>query len=111
MFQTALQNVQTMLPQVVCSQIPPFESLIVQSYPQLKVFLANHLYKQEFASLLVDVLLDIMRTHFYSCADLGVGAWLLIHFIAPTFRLPLAHFLTALRTCLGLPHPIIAHFS
>jgi hypothetical protein len=34
-FQMTLQDVQTMLPQVVHSQVPPFESLMVQFYSHL----------------------------------------------------------------------------
>ncbi len=34
-FQMALQDVWTMLPQGVCSHVPPFESLMVRLYPQL----------------------------------------------------------------------------
>jgi hypothetical protein len=40
-----------MLPQVVWSQVPPFESLMVQFYPQLQVYLADCLHEQEFAQL------------------------------------------------------------
>jgi hypothetical protein len=40
---------------------------------------------------------------------LRASVWLLIHPITPTFHLSLTHFLTTLRTHLGLPHPIIAH--
>ncbi len=44
----------------------PFESLMVQFYPQLQASLEDHLHEQKFASLLVDVPLDIMQTRFYS---------------------------------------------
>ncbi len=35
LFQITLQDTQTMLPQNVRFQVPPFERLMVQSYPQL----------------------------------------------------------------------------
>jgi hypothetical protein len=49
-----------MLPQGVRFQIPLFESLMVQSYPQLQAFLVDCLHEQEFVSLLVNIPLDIM---------------------------------------------------
>jgi len=39
---------------------PPFKSLVVQSYPQLLVFLVDCLHEQEFASLLVNAPSNIM---------------------------------------------------
>jgi hypothetical protein len=39
---------------------------MVQFYPQLQASLEDHLHEQKFASLLVDVPLDIMQTRFYS---------------------------------------------
>jgi hypothetical protein len=75
------------------------------------VFLANDLHKQEFASLLVDFLLNIMRTCLCSCASLGASAWLLVHLTTLAFCLLSTHFLTTLRTYLVLPHPMVAHLS
>jgi hypothetical protein len=47
---------------------------MVQFSPQLQVRLVDRLHKQEFSSLLIDVLLDIMQTHLYSCVGLGANA-------------------------------------
>jgi len=44
-FEMALQDVQTMLPQVVYFHVPPFESLVVQFYPQLQIFLVDYLHE------------------------------------------------------------------
>jgi hypothetical protein len=60
LFQMALRNVRAMLPQGVHSHVPPFENLMVESYPQLQASLAKCLYEQEFVSLLVDVPSEIM---------------------------------------------------
>ncbi len=70
----------------------------------------NYLHRQDFATLLVDVPLDTMQTcfRFYTCPI--VVTWLLICPTKPMFCLSLVHFFTTLHTCLGLPHPIIAHF-
>jgi hypothetical protein len=46
-----------------------------------------------------------------SCAGSRVGAWLLACPTTPTFPLSSAHFLTTLRTHLGLPHLTVAHLS
>jgi len=40
---------------------------------------------------------------------LGVGIWLLTCLTTIAFRLSSAHFLVALHTLLGLPHPTVAH--
>jgi hypothetical protein len=102
----ALRDVQAMLPQGVRSHVPPFENLMVQSYPQLEASLADRLHKNEFVSLLVNVPLDITRARFCSCVGPRVGAWLLAHPTTPTFR-----FFTTLCTHHGLSHPIVAHLS
>jgi hypothetical protein len=52
-----------------------------------------------------------MRTHLRSCAGPKASTWLLIRPTTPAFHLSLVHFLTTLRTRLGLPHLIIAHLS
>ncbi len=100
-----------MLSQVVHSQVPPFEILVIQFYSQLQVSLANHLYEYEFVSLLIGVPLDIMRACLHSYVCPRVSIWLLVHSIKPTFCLSLNHFLKPLGTCLSLPHPIVAHLS
>jgi hypothetical protein len=100
-----------MLPQGVRFQVPPFENLMVQSYSQLQVFYMDCLHEQKFASLLVDIPLDIMRAHLHSCAIPRAGVWLLTFLTTPTFHLSSTHFLTTLCTYLGLPHPTVAHLS
>jgi hypothetical protein len=52
-----------------------------------------------------------MWTHFCSCVSLGAGIKLLARPTISTFHLLSAHFLIALRICLGLPHPTVAHLS
>jgi len=71
----------------------------------------NRLHEQEFALLLVDTPLNIMRTCLHSCASSRVGAWLLTCLTTLSFHLSLTHFLTTLCTCLGLPHPMVDHLS
>jgi hypothetical protein len=97
-----------MLPQGVHSHAPPFESLVVQFYPSS---LAYCLHVQKFASLPIDIPLDITQAHIYSCTSLGVGTWLLTCPITLTFHLASTHFLTTLCTYLGSTHPIISHLS
>jgi hypothetical protein len=70
----------------------------------------DHLHKQEFASLLVDIPSDIVQARFHSCVGPGVNVWLLIHPITPAFCLS-THFLITLRTRLNFLHPTIAHLS
>ncbi len=84
---------------------------MVQTYPQLQTYLMDRLHKQKFASLLVDIPLDIMRAHFHSSASPKVGVWLSIILTTPTFHLFLTHFLKTLCTCLHLPHPMVAYLS
>ncbi len=110
-FQMALGDVQAMLPQIAHFHVPPFESLVVQFYIQLQYFLVDFLHAQKFASLSIDVPLDIARTHLCSCVSPRASTWLLAHFITPTFCLSSAHLFTTLRICFGLPHPIVAHLS
>jgi hypothetical protein len=69
------------------------------------------LYEQEFASLLIDVLLDIMQAHFHSSVGVGANAWLLTHPTTLTFRLFLADFIITLHVRLDLPHPMVIHLS
>jgi len=52
-----------------------------------------------------------MGTYFYSCEGPGASVWLLVHPTTPSFHLSLAHFIMALHTRLGLPHPMVAHLS
>jgi hypothetical protein len=52
-----------------------------------------------------------MQARLHSCAGLRVGIWLLARQTTPTFHLSPTHFLTGLRTHLGLPHPMVAHLS
>ncbi len=52
-----------------------------------------------------------MRAHLRSCVGPRVSTWLLVRPTTPTFHLSSTHFLTTLHTRLGLPHPIITHFS
>jgi hypothetical protein len=75
----------------------------------LQTYLEDHLYEQEFTSILVDIFSNIMWTHFCFYVDPRASAWLLTRLITPTFHLSLAHFLIALYTHLGLSHPIVAH--
>ncbi len=56
-----LHDTQALLPQVAHSQVPPFESLVVQSDPHLKAFLIYRLH-EEFATFLIDVPLDVTQT-------------------------------------------------
>jgi hypothetical protein len=107
----ALQNVQATLPQDVDSHVPPFESLMVQSYPQLQASLADHLHEQEFVAFLINTLSNITQAHFRSCVSLRVGTWLLIHPTTLAFCLSSTHFLTTVYTHLDLPHPTIVHLS
>jgi hypothetical protein len=100
-----------MLPHGVYSHVPPFENLVVQSYPQLQASLADHLHEQEFVSLLINILSNIARAHLCSCAGPKAGASLLKRLITPTFCLSLTYFFITLCTHLGLPHPIIGHLS
>jgi hypothetical protein len=93
-----------MLPQGIHFQVPPFERLMVQSYPQLQVFFMDCLHEQKFASLLIDIPLSIMRAHLHSCVSPRAGVWLLIFLTTPRFHLSSAHLLTTLCTCRGLPH-------
>jgi hypothetical protein len=44
-----------LLLEVIQSHVLPFESLIVQSYPQMQSSLMDQLHEQEFTLLLVDV--------------------------------------------------------
>jgi hypothetical protein len=53
----ALRDFQTLLPQIVRSHVPPFESLVVTL---VTGFFGDYLHEQEFALLLVNVLLHIM---------------------------------------------------
>ncbi len=71
----------------------------------------DRLHEQNFALLLVNISSNIERTHFHSCVGLGASAWLLVRPTTPTFHLSSTHFLTTLRICLGLPHPIVVHLS
>jgi len=73
-------------------------------------FFMNNLHRQDFATLLVHVLLDTMQTCFRFYTGLIVVTWLLTRPTTPMFCLSWVHFLTTLHTCLDLPHPIIAHF-
>ncbi len=56
-FQMALQDSQALLPQIVRFHVPPFESLVVT---MVMSFFGDYLHEQEFALLLVNVLLHIM---------------------------------------------------
>ncbi len=87
-------------------QVPPFESLLVQYYPQLQAFLVNCLHEKKIVSFL-----DIIRSHFCSCPGPRVGTWLLSCFTTLAFHLSSIHFFIALHIHCGLPHPIAAHLS
>jgi hypothetical protein len=73
-------------------------------------FFMNNLHRQDFATLLIHVLLDTMQTCFRFYTGPIVVTWLLTRPTTPMFCLSWVHFLTTLHTCLDLPHPIIAHF-
>ncbi len=49
-----------MLLEVIRSHVLPFESLEVQSYPQMQFSLMEQLHKQKFTLLLIDVFSDVM---------------------------------------------------
>jgi hypothetical protein len=86
-------------------------NLIVYSYLQLQVSLVDHLHEQEIASLLVDILLDIMQAHLHSCAILRANVWLLTHPTTFAFCLSSTNFIIILCTCFGLPHPMVKYLS
>jgi len=73
--------------------------------------LLDRIHEHEFVSLLLDTLSDIMQAHLCSCANRGVGIWLLAHPTTLAFCLFSIHFLTRLRTYFGLPHLMITHPS
>jgi len=100
-----------MLPQVIQSHVLPFETLIVQSYPQMQFSLMEQLHEQEFTFLLVDVLSDVMQTCICSCVGIVVGVWLLVHLNTLSFCFSFVHFLTTLHFFFSIPHPIIVHLS
>ncbi len=100
-----------MLPKVIRSHVLPFESLIVQSYPQMQFSLMEQLHEQEFTFLLVDVLLDVMQTHLCPCVGPVVGVWLLVHLNTLSFCFSFIHFLTTLHIFFSIPHPISVHLS
>ncbi len=104
LLQITFQDTLTMLSQGIHFQVPPFERLMVQSYPQLQVFFMDCLQEQKFASLLINIPLGIMRAHLHSCASPRAGVWLLILLATPRFHLSSWHFLTTFCTCRGLPH-------
>jgi hypothetical protein len=59
-FQVALQDTYVMLPKVIQSHVLPFESLIVQYYPQMQSSFMDQLHEQEFILLLVNVSSDVV---------------------------------------------------
>jgi hypothetical protein len=71
----------------------------------------DQLHEQKITSLLVDVPLDVVRTHFRYCASPAARAWLLACSSTPSFCLFSAQFLMTLRIRLDIPHPIVPHFS
>ncbi len=101
-----------MLHEVIRSHVLPFNSLVVQSYPQMKFSLMDQLYEYEFTLFLTNALLDVMQTHLHSCAGpTSSQVWLLTHLSTLSFCLSLTHFLITLCIHLGIPHPMIAHIS
>jgi len=71
----------------------------------------DQLHKQEFTSLLANVPSNVVRAYLCSYVGLAVGAWLLVHPNTLSFCLSSTHFLTALRICFDILHPIVPHFS
>jgi len=71
----------------------------------------DQLRKQKFTSLLVDVLSDVVQTHFHSYAGLVAWVWLLACPSTASFHLSSTHFLTPFRIYFDIPHPIVSHIS
>ncbi len=106
-FQMALRDV-VMLPQGVCFHVPPFESLVVQSYPQLQASFANYLH-QQFPSSRLSFEYH-MSMFLLMCGSRG-RYFVLVCPTTLAFCLSSTHFYTTLRTCLGLSHLIVGHLS
>jgi hypothetical protein len=110
-FHVALQDTHVMSPKIIRSHVFPFESLVVQSYPQMQSSLMDQLHEQEFTLLLANVPLNVVQAHLHSCIGLTTRVWLLDRLNTPSFCLSSIHFLIALCIHLNIPDPIIVHFS
>ncbi len=69
------------------------------------------LHEHEFTLLLAYAPLNIVWTHLCSYVGPIVGAWLLACLSTFSFHLSFAHFLTTFYIGLGIPHPMVPHFS
>jgi hypothetical protein len=98
-----------MLLKVIRSLVLPFENLVVQSYFQMQFSLKEQLHEQEFTSLQIDVLLNVVWTHLHSNIGPTIGAWLLVFPSTPSFHLSCTHFFTTLYIHLSIPYPTIPH--
>ncbi len=76
----------------------------------MKSSLMDQLHEQKNISL-VDVILDVVQTCLCSYVGPIIGAWLLTHLSTLSFCLSNAHFFTTLHIHIGIPHPIVTHFS
>jgi len=59
-FWVALWDTRALLAKVVQSHVLPFESLIMQSYPQMQSFFMDQLHEHKFTSLLINAPLDVV---------------------------------------------------
>jgi hypothetical protein len=80
-------------------------------YLQMWSSLMDQLHEQEFTSLILDVLLDVVCACLCSYTSLIVRAWLLACPSTPSFCLSSTHFLTTLHISLSMPHPMVPHLS
>jgi hypothetical protein len=68
----------------------------------------EQVYKQEFTSLLINVLSYLVQARFHSCVGLAIGVWLLVRFSIPSFHLFFTHFLITIRIHIGTSYICIS---
>jgi len=107
----ALWDVWTMLPQGVHSHVPPFERLVVMSYPIACFF------GESFTWTWVWFLFNkcsfgyCVNMYLHMCGSKGRHLVINSSYHTIFFCLSLVHVFTTLRTRLDLPHPTVAHLS
>jgi hypothetical protein len=72
----------------------------------MQSYLMDQLHKQEFTLFLADAPLNVIQTHFHSCASPITRAWVLTRLNTTSFHLSFAHFLTTLHICFSIAHDI-----
>jgi len=88
-----------LLPLDVVAYVPPFM--------QLQENILDKLHDHSIFKILLDMAFYSHHACLQSYAGSGVGGWLFVHLIIPSFCLASDVFFFSLHTKLGLPHPLV----